>query len=188
MLRILFIFVVAACSGCTATGGVNPDWTRWAQQQGGLLHDQREGRARETLARLSGAGAPTSLTIHVLDSSIPTAYAWPGGAIFVTRGLVDLLPSQDELTAVVAHEVGHLVDGGHFHSVMTLGGCNPSTPDAESRADDLACHLLQNEQLPGDSLIRALQKVQASRYLSAACRQGLQQRIGRLAQHMQSSR
>jgi len=44
----------------------------------------------------------------VLDTDEINAYACPGGTIFITRGVVDFVESEDELAAVLAHEVAHI--------------------------------------------------------------------------------
>jgi predicted Zn-dependent protease len=46
--------------------------------------------------------------VQVLDSSEVNAFAAPGGFIFVTKGLLKLVKSEDELAAVLAHEVAHV--------------------------------------------------------------------------------
>ncbi len=45
----------------------------------------------------------------ILDSPELNAFAAPGGMIFVTRGMLATIKSEDELAAVLAHEVGHVV-------------------------------------------------------------------------------
>jgi predicted Zn-dependent protease len=45
----------------------------------------------------------------VLDSPEANAFAAPGGFVFVTRGMLDLVRDEDELAAVLAHEVAHVV-------------------------------------------------------------------------------
>lgn len=45
----------------------------------------------------------------LLDSDEVNAFAAPGGLILVCRGMVDLCESEDELAAVLAHEIGHVV-------------------------------------------------------------------------------
>jgi predicted Zn-dependent protease len=47
-------------------------------------------------------------TFHVVDIPEPNAFALPGGYVYVTRGLVVLMSSEDELAGVVAHEVAHV--------------------------------------------------------------------------------
>jgi predicted Zn-dependent protease len=46
--------------------------------------------------------------VMILDSPELNAFATPGGHIFVTRGLVETLASEDALAAVLAHEVAHI--------------------------------------------------------------------------------
>lgn len=49
------------------------------------------------------------LRIRILDTEAPSAYALPGGAIFVTRGLLGAVTSEAELAGVIAHEIGHVM-------------------------------------------------------------------------------
>lgn len=44
----------------------------------------------------------------VLDSDEINAFAAPGGFIFVSRGMLRLCTNEDELAAVLAHEIGHV--------------------------------------------------------------------------------
>jgi beta-barrel assembly-enhancing protease len=48
----------------------------------------------------------------VLDEDEVNAYAAPGGYIFITRGSLEVMESEAELAAVLAHEIAH-VDGRH---------------------------------------------------------------------------
>ena len=45
---------------------------------------------------------------RVLDDASPNAFALPGGFIYVTRGLVDLMGSEAQLATVLGHEIGHV--------------------------------------------------------------------------------
>lgn len=45
---------------------------------------------------------------HVLDDAAVNAFAYPGGFIFVTRGLMTHVNSEAELAEVVGHEIGHV--------------------------------------------------------------------------------
>jgi predicted Zn-dependent protease len=44
----------------------------------------------------------------LLDSDEVNAFAGPGGLILVTRGMLRCCESEDELAAVLAHEIGHI--------------------------------------------------------------------------------
>ena len=46
--------------------------------------------------------------VAVLDSKEVNAFATSGGHIFITRGLINCTEGEDELAAVVAHEIGHV--------------------------------------------------------------------------------
>ena len=44
----------------------------------------------------------------VLDTDEMNAFACPGGTIFVTRGMLKMVRTEDELASVLSHEVGHV--------------------------------------------------------------------------------
>ena len=52
----------------------------------------------------------------VVDDKDVNAYSLPGGYIYVNKGLIDLVRSDDELAGVLAHEVAHAA----HHHVMKL--------------------------------------------------------------------
>jgi predicted Zn-dependent protease len=58
----------------------------------------------------------------VADDSEPNAFALPGGFVYVTRGLLALANSEDELAGVMGHEIGHVVAR---HSVRQLEASTP---------------------------------------------------------------
>jgi predicted Zn-dependent protease len=47
-------------------------------------------------------------TFRVVDDPTPNAFALPGGFIFMTRGMMDLMDSEAEMAAVLGHEIGHV--------------------------------------------------------------------------------
>jgi hypothetical protein len=55
----------------------------------------------------------------ILGTEVSNAFALPGGYIFVTRGLLDSVESDDELAAVLAHEAGHV---SKRHASQLVGG------------------------------------------------------------------
>ena len=46
----------------------------------------------------------------VLESSTPNSFACPGGIIFITKGMIKTCGNEDQLAAVLAHEVGHVAN------------------------------------------------------------------------------
>jgi predicted Zn-dependent protease len=47
-------------------------------------------------------------TFRVVDDATPNAFALPGGFIFVTRGMMNMMTSEAELASVLGHEIGHV--------------------------------------------------------------------------------
>jgi beta-barrel assembly-enhancing protease len=54
----------------------------------------------------------------ILDTPEANAFACPGGIVLLTRGLVKLCANEDELAAVLAHEVAHLVHRDGVKSIQ----------------------------------------------------------------------
>lgn len=57
-------------------------------------------------------------SFSVLDDPTPNAFAFPGGYIFVTRGMMGLMRNEAELASVLGHEIGH-VTARHSVAMMT---------------------------------------------------------------------
>lgn len=53
----------------------------------------------------------------ILDDSIVNAFAAPGGYIFITLGALELAKNEDELAAVLAHEIAHVRRGHALGSI-----------------------------------------------------------------------
>jgi predicted Zn-dependent protease len=56
---------------------------------------------------------------RIVDMAVPNAFALPGGHIYVSRGLLSLVNSEDELAGVIGHEIGHVI-GSHASRRITL--------------------------------------------------------------------
>lgn len=61
--------------------------------------------------------------VQVLDSNEINAVSGPGGFIFVTTGFLKIVPNEEALAAVLAHEVGHIVKG---HGLSAISQANLS--------------------------------------------------------------
>jgi predicted Zn-dependent protease len=47
--------------------------------------------------------------VMILDSAELNAFSTPGGHIFITRGFIDIAPSEDALAGIIAHELAHVM-------------------------------------------------------------------------------
>jgi len=89
-------------------------------QQMGLVPDLAFTRYLNVLGtRLAEASPRPGLEyrFYVADMAEPNAFALPGGYIYVSRGILALANSEDELAGVVGHEVGHVAAR---HSVQAM--------------------------------------------------------------------
>lgn len=72
----------------------------------------------QTVARKSTRPNPyKGYHFAVLDTQEINAFACPGGIIFVTRGLIQTCQNEDQLAAVLAHEVGHVANKDGINSI-----------------------------------------------------------------------
>ncbi len=110
----LAVFIPPA--GERALGEATFDQIRQALNETGLeplpLCEQPDGvgaLTRMAAALNGGAAAPENLSIYVLDHDMVNAFALPGGFIVLFRGLIEQAETPDEIAAVLAHEIGHVV-------------------------------------------------------------------------------
>lgn len=83
-----------------------------------VMMQQRVKRIGETIAKVSDR---QDIRYHfaVIEDEDINAIAIPGGFVYVSSGLVEAAPSDAELAAVIAHEVGHIAA---YHSMKKMQG------------------------------------------------------------------
>jgi predicted Zn-dependent protease len=101
----------------------------------------------------------------LLDSDEINAFAAPGGLILVTRGMVRCCQSEDELAAVLAHEICH-VEQKHGLSAIKQGRLTEAftivaaeSAKQERSADAAAVALLQRAGYPEAAMITMLERM-----------------------------
>jgi len=80
----------------------------------------------------------------VIDSGDINAFAAPGGYIFVTRGLYQMLDNEAQLAGVLAHEVAHVVKKHHYKVIQ------------KAKAVDFGSRLLSQEAGKDNELVQNL--------------------------------
>lgn len=123
-LSMLLLALLAACAVNPVTGARELSLfdERWElqtgaryfmplrQQQGGdfVLDEELVAYVQEVGMRVA-AQAPRQLPYQfaVINSSVPNAWALPGGKMAINRGLLTAMNSEAELAAVLGHEVAH---------------------------------------------------------------------------------
>lgn len=115
-----------ACTTNPATGGsdftpfMSPDdeikigaqeHQKILAQFGGPYQDKRiQAYVNDLGQRLAAESELPDLkwTFTVLDSDIINAFALPGGYVYISRGLMALADTEDQLAGVIGHEIGHV--------------------------------------------------------------------------------
>jgi len=69
-----------------------------------------------------GTGLWAGVHVGILESPKVGAYATPGGFIWITRGALDLVQTEDELAALVCHELGHVAKEHAIKAYVKDGG------------------------------------------------------------------
>lgn len=81
------------------------------EQSMGLVRDPALEAYVDTIGQRLAALSPrqdVTYRFHIVNMSEPNAFALPGGYIYVSRGLLALTSSEEELVNVIAHEIAHI--------------------------------------------------------------------------------
>ena len=95
------------------------------EQTMGLVDDAALVAYVESVGQRLAAQSPRRDVVYhffVADAPEPNAFALPGGYVYVTRGLLALVNTEDELACVIGHEIGHVAAR---HSVQQVSRSAP---------------------------------------------------------------
>src|SRR5688572_18618195 len=84
---------------------------RQVEQSLGLVKDEQlQAYVRRIGTQLARQSERPQLPwrFGVIDDPTPNAFALPGGPVYITRGLMNLMDSEAELASVLGHEIGHI--------------------------------------------------------------------------------
>jgi predicted Zn-dependent protease len=77
----------------------------------GLVKDQQLTPYVKTMGQRLAGNIPErqfDYTFEIIDDETPNAFSLPGGYVYISRGLLVLTNTEDELANVLGHEVGHV--------------------------------------------------------------------------------
>jgi len=132
-----------------------------ADQFGGLdLNQSDQQRVQEIGQRIvqdsPASTTPYQFAYHLLaDPQTANAFALPGGQIFITRALYDLLQTDSELAGILGHETGHVVARHSAEQIAkaqlaqglsgaaVIAACNPNNPNGCVAASQIAAIVSQ---------------------------------------------
>jgi predicted Zn-dependent protease len=127
------------------------------QLHGGCTSDESAGMLERLVTRLTQRNwqGPV-VNSHVLKSTMPNAFVLAGGDVYVTQGLLDLTCSEDDLAAVLAHELGHLEDPTGFE---VAGLTMTDRLEVEAEADRRAVMRLLDSGYDVTALLRMIDRL-----------------------------
>ena len=123
VIASLLAVLLMAVSGVTFAAGPGEKVYREMVEKDQLYQDEEwQAYVQEIGERLLAVTPDAGEEYHfyVLDNPAVNAMALPDGYIFINRGLIAYLRSEDELAGVIGHEIGHVV-GRHARRSNTLG-------------------------------------------------------------------
>lgn len=147
------VMLASACAavlaGPAATQGMNPgnppvprEHAAAVETYGGLYTGPASAYVAEVGGRVAqAAGQGGRCGFHVVNSDVVNAFTSPPGChVYITRGLLALLSSEDELAAVLGHEVGHVTanHAGKRQQRSTLTTLGALVLGAVTKSSDLA--------------------------------------------------
>jgi predicted Zn-dependent protease len=135
------VLAFLALVGCGGTGAITVEDERQAgaeaarqlEDQIGLYPGEFLTSYLDSVGRRLVAGlrdTPYYFRFKIIDQAEPNAFATPGGYIYVSRGLMALINTEDELAGILAHEISHVTlrhhaqqaQRGALPDILTLPG------------------------------------------------------------------
>ena len=115
-IRTLWTVLTATIATCVAVCSVAA-----AEKQQQIFDTEIENTIRDFAAPvLLAAGLdPSTVHIHLVNSSVPNAFVSRGQRLFVTTGLLMTAKNPSQIIGALAHETGH-ISGGHLARLDTL--------------------------------------------------------------------
>jgi len=129
--RSLAAWLALALAGCftpAAEQQRGDDEAKQVEQEMGLLREPAlSAYVRAVGAKLTAVSDKPEgpWQFDVVDRPEPNAFALPGGHVYVTRGLLVLTNSEDELAGVLGHEIAHVTAR---HSTKRMGAAVLTAP------------------------------------------------------------
>lgn len=156
ILSAAIIAALAACATTTSStgrrqyvGGVSEQQLNQlgaqafveAKSKGPLSNDAKQNAyvrcvvnalTRQLPAQAQSVGWETA----VFANSEPNAFALPGGKVGVNTGIFSVAKNQDQLAAVLAHEIGHVVERHHDERITRQMGASSAVQVLGALAGD----------------------------------------------------
>jgi Zn-dependent protease with chaperone function len=90
----------------------------WVKEERGVETERYLQSLADALTRTMQMTEEVVIRVHYVDSDTVNAFATLGGNIFVFRGLMEVLPDENSLAMVLAHEIAHIK---HRDPIVSMG-------------------------------------------------------------------
>jgi Zn-dependent protease with chaperone function len=126
ILTIVFALAAAAAGMCVSADGdtpaARPPFSEAYEKRIGieaiaqvekeyslLVDEETHAQLQEMVDKIALVSQRPEIVydVRILDTDIVNAFSLPGGTVYVTKGLIDEVQSDDELAGVLGHEIGH---------------------------------------------------------------------------------
>jgi len=141
---VVIVLMLAACATTTSPTGRRQIVGGVSQQQLDQLGAQAfaETKAKQTLSRDGKQNAYVQCVVNALVAELPqqyrgvrwetalfvdkepNAFALPGGKVGVNSGIFSVAKNQDQLAAVIGHEIGHVISRHHEERITQQMGAS----------------------------------------------------------------
>ena len=104
-------FLLHGCVTSARIAELGAEEAKKVEQSMGLVRDAELERYVAAIGRKLAASSDRPAgpwRFQIVDMPEPNAFALPGGYVYVSRGLLALVNSEDELAGVIGHEIGHV--------------------------------------------------------------------------------
>ena len=144
-------------TGCSLVPAPAPDEPMtWLASHGGPADAALAPRVEAAARRLAPEGLGRIERVLVAATDQVGAWSWPDGTVVLTQRLVERL-ADDEIAAVIAHEIGHL-ELDDRPGPESLAGSSRGAP-VEEAADRAATRILMTRDIDPTAVARMLRRV-----------------------------
>ncbi len=168
-LSILAALPLIAATGCASTANTGDylslvrsitaaDVSAFEDSHGGRTSSDEIARMQQVTRQLVDEQTGLDdIHVHVLKSTSPNAFALATGNIYITTGLFDLICTEDELAAVLAHELAHIEE---MSELGAMGGIDRDKLLVEADADARALDFLIDAGFEPAALASMIEKLE----------------------------
>lgn len=133
-LVILSTVLIFAENGFTASNVINQAPANQSTNTSNI--NTRQERADAVAKHLSGI-VGIDIKVIIISDKRPQSYVYPGGIVVLTKGIMDIAKTNDELAFIIGHEIAHTINSKNEETIFQIIGTYnlPEGTNREIEAD-----------------------------------------------------